>query len=136
MVAVALGVICFAPAASGGGSIEPRPGTYSGAGTMVDDNSHGMRVGFIFDGTTVDVRILGFEAPGCNGFTSVPPATVADGRFQTSSSSSHRTTVLKGRWVRPGMVKGSMTMTVPSTTSCGEPGTYFYKYAARRYGGA
>lgn len=134
--ATLVAALTVAPGAGAGDPLVPKPGTYSGGGTMVDNPSYGMQVGFIFDGATVDTRILGFEVPGCNGFTSVPEVAIGANRFESSASNTHRSTTLKGRWVRPGLVKGKMILTVPGGSPCGTPGTYVFKYSARRYGRA
>jgi hypothetical protein len=113
----------------------PKPGTYAGAGAMIDNNTFGMQVGLTLEGTTVNVAILGWGYPSCTGFTSVPAATLSGKRFTTSASNPGRDTLLKGRWVKPRKVRGRMVLTVPPTTNCGTPGTYAYRYAAGRYGG-
>jgi hypothetical protein len=136
--ATLVAALTLSPGADAGQTVDtvPKPGTYSGAGAMVDEPGYGMEVGFIFDGATVDVRILGFGIPGCSGYTSVPAAPIGPNRFETSASDANRSRTLKGRWVAPGKVRGKMVMTVPMGSNCGTPGTYTFKYAARRYGGA
>src|SRR5687768_15512195 len=124
-------VLTFAPGAVAGDEpLVPKPGTYSGAGTMVDNASYGMHVGVIFDGATVDVRILGFSIPGCSGYTSVPEVAIGPNRFETSASDTSVSRTLKGRWVRPGLVRGKLAMTVPGGSPCGTPGDYVFKYSA------
>lgn len=102
---------------------------------MVGDETHGMQVGFRFKGGEVDVRILGFSLPGCNGFTSVPVTTIGANPFETSGTGSNgEENLLKGRWVGAGKVRGKLVLSRPQAASCGDPGTYTYKYSARRYG--
>ncbi|MEO8092466.1 MAG: hypothetical protein ABI726_07155 [bacterium] len=102
---------------------------------MVGANTYGMQVGFIFKAGAVDVRILGFGFPGCNGFTLVPATAIGANKFETSSMGGNdESNLLKGRWVGAGKVKGKLVLARPQVASCGDPGTYVYKYAARRYG--
>lgn len=132
-IAVACAFLAFVPAAAG--KVKPKPGTYSGAGAMIGDPTMGMELAFAFDGSTNSFRLVGFSAPGCSGYVGVPPASVPKRRFTVTSTDTNRTVEIKGRWVSPKELAGTMTMTVVPASTCGTPGTYAYKFGARRYGG-
>ena len=124
-----------AQTAGAGTQLTPKPGTYAGAGAMIGESGHGMQIGFTFKGGTVEVVILGYTFPGCSGFTSVPDAAIGPNRFQTSiTGANNEFNRLKGRWVKPGMVRGKLVLKRPDDASCGNPGTYRYTYQAKRYG--
>jgi hypothetical protein len=135
MAAIAACTLILAGAAAPASAKKPRPGTYSGAGSMVGDPSYGMELAFGFDGANASFHLVGFTQPACNGYMSVPPAGVAKRRFKLTASNSDRTIVLKGRWSEPKELSGRMIMTVDPAAVCGTPGTYEYRFGARRYGG-
>ena len=136
---MALALFAFAlgtPSGATGGLIEPQRGTYAGAGARIDAPVDGMEVGFTFNEGMVDVRILGFTFPGCSGYTSVSDGPIAVDRFDLSGvGTMGETQRLKGRWVSRNEVRGKLILERPDPASCGEPGTWVYKYSARRYGG-
>lgn len=132
--ALAAAALAISSTSATGGTVTPKSGTYAGAGNMIGDGNYGMHLGFTLATTTVEVTILGFAVPGCSGYTSVPQATLNGRSFATSASNASRDTSLTGRWVKPRKVRGKMVITVPPTTNCGTPGTYTYRYTARRYG--
>jgi len=124
-----------AQTAGAGTQLIPKRGTYAGAGAMIGESSYGIQIGFTFKGGTVHVVLLGFTFPNCSGFTSVPDAPIGPNRFQTSiTGANSEVNRLKGRWVKPGMVRGKLVLKRPDDASCGAPGTYRYKYKAKRYG--
>lgn len=134
LATVAAGLLAVLPAtAEAGEQVIPRNGTYAGAGTMDGNATYGMTVGFILKNGTVDVRILGFEMPGCSGYTTVPTTTLGANRFSTTGNNSNQQTQLNGRWVKPAKVRGKMAITVHPASTCGIQGNYVYKYSARRY---
>jgi hypothetical protein len=131
---VSAACVFLVAAASASGHVKPKPGTYSGAGSMIGDASYGMELAFGFDGATATFKLVGFGAPNCSGYTSVFPAPVAKHRFKATGSNSDRSVVITGRWVTPQELTGRMKMTVVPGAMCGTPGTYEYKFSAKRYG--
>ena len=134
--ALAVATVAMSPAAGTAGTPTPKEGTYSGAGTIVGDPSHGMELGLRLEGVNLEITALLVNFPGCSGGASVPQTTVDEGKFETASfGSNSEVNRLKGRWVKPGKVKGKLVLERPEAASCGDQGTFTYKYSARRYGG-
>ncbi|MGI9019174.1 MAG: hypothetical protein ACR2G3_00495 [Solirubrobacterales bacterium] len=138
LATAAAGLFAMLPASAGAGEpTTPRNGTYSGAGAEVSSPAYGVQLGFTLKGGTVTVTAAGFTLPSCSGGTSFPPVALGPNRFETTSSSSNsEVNRLTGRWVSDTKVRGKVVLERPSAASCGDPGTYVYKYTAKRYGRA
>ena len=139
LVALAAAVVVLAVGAQpsvAGAPTTPRNGTYSGAGAMESDPSHGVEIGFTLkSGADVafTARVVSF--PGCSGGFFLPDTTLAENHFEsTSNGANSEVNRITGRWVSNTKVRGKVTLERPSAASCGDPGTYVYKYSARRYG--
>jgi hypothetical protein len=133
-VAAALSLLAAAPTGAGE-PIEPRNGTYSGVGAMVDSPQHWVRVGVTLKGADVRITAGEYSFPGCTGGVTFNPTTLGPNRFETSSTGPNsETNTITGRWVSNTKIRGKVVLERPSAASCGDPGTYVYRYAARRYG--
>ena len=138
LVAIAAAVAVAAAGAQpgvAGEPVEPRDGTYSGAGAMKGDPSFGVEIGFTLEDEEVAFNARLATFPGCSGGFFLPDTALAQGRFaSTSNGANSEVNRIIGRWVSKNKVRGKITLERPSAASCGDPGTYVYKYSARRYG--
>ena len=135
LTAAAVVLAVVAQPSLAGGPTTPRNGTYSGAGAMEGDPSHGVEIGFTLKGADVAFTARVFSLPGCSGGFFLPDTTLAANRFEsTSNGANSEVNRVTGRWVSNTKVRGKVTLERPSAASCGDPGTYVYKYSARRYG--
>jgi len=127
--------LATAPIGYAGEPITPRNGTYSGVGSMDGDESHYAQVGFTLKGGKIVLTAGVFDIPFCNGGFSVPPTTLGPNRFETTSTGSNmEENRVTGRWVSNTRVKGRVVLERPSAASCGDPGTYVFRYKGKRYG--
>jgi hypothetical protein len=138
LVIVATTVVLAAVSAQpsvAGGPTKPRNGTYSGAGAMTGDASYGVEIGFTLKGADVAFTARLFNLPGCTGGFFLTDTTLGPNRFEsTYNGSDSEVNRITGRWVSNTKVRGKITLERPSAASCGDPGTYVYRYSARRYG--
>jgi hypothetical protein len=120
---------------SAGEPTTPRNGTYSGAGALEGDPSNGAQIGFTLKGANVVFTARLATLPGCSGSFFLPDTTLGPNRFEsTGSGANSEVNRITGRWVSDTKVRGKVTLERPSEASCGDPGTYVYRYSARRYG--
>jgi hypothetical protein len=115
----------------------PRNGTYAGAGPMEGNPQYGVELGFTVKGTNVHSVARVFTLPGCSGGFFLPEdMTLDENRFagQSVTTMPPETNDIKARFVTRTRIKGKVTLTREDPASCGDPGTYMYKFSARRYG--
>jgi hypothetical protein len=136
VVVVAMTIVLAAIGAQpsvAGGPTTPRTGTYSGA--LNGAPSYGVAIGFTLKNADVTFTARLVNLPNCSGGLPLNNTTLGSNRFEsTYNGSDSEVNRITGRWVSDTKVRGKITLERPSAASCGDPGTYVYKYSARRYG--
>lgn len=128
--------VLSAPAVAGE-QVVPKNGTYSGAGALEGNPTYRFSVGLTLKGGMVKVTAAEFSFPGCSGGVSFPDVALGSNRFATSSTSTNsESNLMRGRWVDKDTVRGKIVLSRPNDASCGDQGTWIYRFRADRYGRA